>query len=148
MKDVDIIGSYWTLSGGALPHTDHEYSTFDFKDRVQSAARAGFKGIGLWHADLEYILRTRTLKEMKQILDDNGIKHLELEFLTDWFWEDERRKASDKNRKMLMEAAEGAEGEPLAPPLPPLPPLPAPPAPSDPRPTRGRAWSGFSSRSG
>jgi len=106
MQDVDIIASYWTLSGGALPHTDHEYSTFDFKERVVSAAKAGFKGIGLWHADLEYVLRRRSLKEMKQILDDNGIKHLELEFLTDWFWEDDRRKASDKNRKMLLEAAE------------------------------------------
>jgi hypothetical protein len=30
--------------------------------------------------------QTRSLKEMKTILDDNGMKYLELEFLTDWFW--------------------------------------------------------------
>lgn len=109
MRDVDILGSYWTLAGGAYPHTDHEYSVFDFKDRVEAAAKAGFKGIGLWHADLEHTLKSRSLKEMKQILDDNGIIHLELEFLTDWFLDGERRKKSDETRKMLMEAAEVLE---------------------------------------
>ena len=33
-----------------------EYSTFDFKDRVQAVAKAGFKGMGIWHADLDHIL--------------------------------------------------------------------------------------------
>jgi len=107
MRDVDILGSYWTLAGGAYPHTDHEYSVFDFKDRVEAAAKVGFKGIGIWHADLEHTLKTRSLKEMKQILDDNGIVHLELEFLTDWFLDDPgRRSKSDQTRKMLMDAAE------------------------------------------
>jgi sugar phosphate isomerase/epimerase len=107
MRDVDILGSYWTLAGGAYPHTDHEYSVFDFKDRVEAAAKVGFKGIGIWHADLEHTLKTRSLKEMKQILDDNGIVHLELEFLTDWFLDDhERRRKSDQTRNLLMEAAE------------------------------------------
>ena len=107
MRDVDILGSYWTLAGGAYPHTDHEYSVFDFKDRVEAAGKVGFRGIGIWHADLEHTLKTRPLKEMKQILDDNGIVHLELEFLTDWFMDDpERRSKSDQTRGMLMEAAE------------------------------------------
>lgn len=109
MREVDILGSYWTLAGGAYPHTDHEYSVFDFKERVEAAARAGFKGIGLWHADLEHTLKTRPLKEMKRILDDNGIVHLELEFLTDWFETGEKKKKSDETRKMLMEAAEVLE---------------------------------------
>ena len=109
MRDVDILGSYWTLAGGAYPHSDHEYSVFDFKERVEAAARAGFKGIGLWHADLEHTLKTRPLKEMKRILDDNGIAHLELEFLTDWFETGDKKKKSDETRKMLMEAAEVLE---------------------------------------
>lgn len=106
MREVNILGSYWTLAGGAYPHTDHEYSVFDFRDRVEAAAKAGFKGIGLWHADLEHTLKSRSFNEMKQILDDNGIIDVELEFLTDWFLEDERRKKSNETRKMLMEAAE------------------------------------------
>ena len=105
MTQPELLASYWTISA-ALPHSDHEYSRFDFKDRVESAARAGFKGIGLWHADLDHVLKTRSLREMKSILDDNGIKHLELEFLTDWFLDDERRKESDIRRTRLLLAAE------------------------------------------
>lgn len=107
MKQVDIIGSYWTIAGGAYPHTDHEYTVFDFKDRVEALTQAGFTGMGLWHADLERILQKYSLEEMKSIFDDNGIQHIELEFLIDWFLDDPVRKAeSDRMRALLMEAAE------------------------------------------
>ncbi|MFY9529591.1 MAG: sugar phosphate isomerase/epimerase [Candidatus Acidiferrales bacterium] len=106
MKNVELLASYWTIAGGALPHTDREYSPFDFKDRVEAAAKAGFKGMGIWHADLAHILERRSLQEMKQILDDNNIKHLELEFLTDWFLDSEQKKQSDIRKKMLLTAAE------------------------------------------
>jgi sugar phosphate isomerase/epimerase len=105
-KNVELLASYWTISCG-IPHTDREYSPFDFRDRAESAARAGFKGFGLWHADLEHLLKTRSLREMKQILDDNGITHIELEFLTDWFLQGERKKQSDTRKKLLLDAAEG-----------------------------------------
>jgi sugar phosphate isomerase/epimerase len=106
--NVDLLASYWTISCG-LPHTDKEYSPFDFRDRVESAARAGFTGFGIWHADLEHVLRKHTLKEMKQILDDNGIKHVELEFLTDWFLGGERKKQSDICKALLLDAAEALQ---------------------------------------
>ena len=104
-QSVELLASYWTIAGGALPHTDREYSPFDFKDRVEAAAKAGFKGIGLWHADLAHILERYTLPEMKQILDGNGMKYLELEFLTDWFVDGEQKKLSDQRKRMLMRAA-------------------------------------------
>jgi sugar phosphate isomerase/epimerase len=105
LDNVELLASYWTISAG-LPHTDLEHSPFDFEDRVQSAARAGFKGFGIWHSDLEHVLRTRTLKEMKQILDNNGIKHVELEFLLGWFTDGEAKKKSDAQKRMLLTAAE------------------------------------------
>jgi len=43
---------------------------------------------------------------MKRILDDNGIVHIEVEWLLDWFCTDARRKASDATRELLFEAAE------------------------------------------
>jgi sugar phosphate isomerase/epimerase len=104
-NNVELLASYWTISGG-VPHTDREYSPFDFRDRVESAAKAGFKGFGIWHSDLDHVLEKRSLKEMKQILDDNGIKHIEIEFLTDWFLEGERKKKSDIQRAKLLKAAE------------------------------------------
>jgi sugar phosphate isomerase/epimerase len=106
MNTIELLASYWTIAGAAFPHTDHEYSPFDFQDRVESAARAGFQGIGLWHADLDHILEYRSLKDMKQILDDNGMKHLELEFLADWFLEGEPKRQSDIRKKKLLTAAQ------------------------------------------
>jgi sugar phosphate isomerase/epimerase len=103
---VALLASYWTIAGGALPHTDHEYSPFDFRDRVEAAAKAGFKGFGIWHADLDHILETRSLAEMKLIFEDNGIENVELEFLTDWFLEGERKQHSDRQRQKLLRAAE------------------------------------------
>jgi sugar phosphate isomerase/epimerase len=103
---VDLLGSYWTLAGGAEPHTDKDYSPWDFKDRVEAAARVGFKGVGIWHSDLANTLKKRNLKEIKQILDDNGMKNVELEFLMDWFLDGEKKKESDIAKKFLLDAAE------------------------------------------
>ncbi len=105
-NEVELIASYWTLAGTAIPHTGPEHSSFEFKERVEAAARAGFKGIGLWHADLEHVLKRRSLAEMRRILDDNGMKYVELEFLVDWFLDGERREQSNVRRALLLEAAE------------------------------------------
>ncbi len=102
-NDVELMSLYWTTAG-VLPGVG-EISRFDFKDRVEAAARAGFKGIGLWHTDLEHILCHRSLEEMKMILDDNGIKHVELEFLTDWFLDGARKAESDGRKGRLLEAS-------------------------------------------
>ena len=100
---IELMNLFWT-SAGIFPGAA-EISRFDFKDRVEAAAWAGFKGIGIWHTDLEHILQQRSLKEMKTILDDNGIKYLELEFLTDWFLTGAKKAESDKWKKMLLEAS-------------------------------------------
>jgi sugar phosphate isomerase/epimerase len=112
MKNVELIASYWTLAGGGLPHTDREYSTFEFKERIEAAARAGFKGVGLWHSDIEHVLKSYTLPQMKRILDDNGMKYIEIEFLADFFHSpgEKKRVDSDKTRKLLFEAAEQLGG--------------------------------------
>ncbi|MGC1460172.1 MAG: sugar phosphate isomerase/epimerase family protein [Steroidobacteraceae bacterium] len=102
---IDLLASYWTLAVGAVPHTGPEYSAVEFRVRVEQAAKAGFTGIGLWHADLEHTLRRHTLAEMKKILHDNGIRHVELEFLTGWFNDGEEKLKSDVTKQLLFEAA-------------------------------------------
>ncbi len=111
-RNVELIASYWTLAGGALPHSQAEFSTFEFRRRIEAAARSGFKGVGLWHADLEHVLKSYSLPEMKRILTDNGMQYVEIEFLVDWFIDpaDARRKASDRRRQLLFEAAAGLGG--------------------------------------
>jgi sugar phosphate isomerase/epimerase len=53
------------------------------------------------------VLETRTLTDVAVLLEDNGLKYLELECLMDWFLpaDDERRQASDKTRQLLFEAS-------------------------------------------
>ena len=104
----DLIGNYWTISGPVEVHFGREWSLFDLRDRCAHAARVGFKGIGIWHADLEHMLANgQTLAGIRSVLDEYGMRDIELEFLGDWFLEpgDERRAASDKTRALLWEAA-------------------------------------------
>jgi sugar phosphate isomerase/epimerase len=103
----DLIVLYWTTSGPVEVHFGREWSLFDLRDRCEQAARVGFRGIGLWHADLEHVLETRTLREVRAILEEHGLDQLELEFLGDWFLDpqDDRRRASDERRALLFEAA-------------------------------------------
>lgn len=105
-SDVDLLASYWTLAVGAEPHTDHEFSTSSFEERVASAAKAGFTGFGIWHADLEHTLARLSLPDMRRVLDDHGIRHVELEFLSDWFLDGEPKRRSDERKRFLFEAAE------------------------------------------
>jgi len=104
MNNPELTVAYWTIAG-AFPWVEPEYSRFNFRDRVEAAARAGFCGLGIWHSDLDHILKKQTLQEMKRILDGNGIKYLELEFLVDWFMDGELKRQSDFRRNKLLTAA-------------------------------------------
>ncbi len=98
---------YWTVSGPVDVHYGREWSLFDWSDRCAEAAKAGFRGIGLWHADVEHQLRTRTLREMRAIFDDAGLQYLEVEFLADFFVDrgEPARAASDRLRSQLFATA-------------------------------------------
>jgi sugar phosphate isomerase/epimerase len=110
-KEIELLGLYWTTSGPTEAHGVREWSLFDWADRCAQAAKVGFAGLGIWHTDLEHILESRSLAEIKQAFDEAGLKHLELEFLMDWWFDEgtDERKASDEQRKLLLEAA-GALG--------------------------------------
>jgi len=106
-RDDDLLACYWTVSGPVEVHVGREWSLFDFGDRCAAAAKSGFRGIGLWHADLEHVLETYSLDEMARIMADHGLDLLELEFLMEWFLDpsDERRVESDRTRELLWDAA-------------------------------------------
>jgi sugar phosphate isomerase/epimerase len=106
-NEIELMGAYWTTAGPTQPHQGQEWSDFDFADRCAEAAKVGMKGIGIWHADLAHILETRSLKELKGLLDDHGLAYLELEFIWGFFEDEgsEGRKESDELRDLLLEAA-------------------------------------------
>jgi sugar phosphate isomerase/epimerase len=78
----------------------------EFRHRVEIAAKAGFSAMGFWHADLIENRQRHGFREMKQILSDNGIVVIEVEWLLDWYCTDHRRVASDGIRRLLLDAAE------------------------------------------
>jgi sugar phosphate isomerase/epimerase len=102
---VQLANAYWTSAGPVEVHFGREWSLFDFAERCAQAADTGFVGLGLWHADIEHQLESRSFEDMRRDLDNNGLRCFELEFLWDWFVDDDDRPAADKTRKMLFEAA-------------------------------------------
>jgi len=105
--EIELVALYWTVAGPVDIHAGREWSTFDWRERCAQAERVGFRGLGLWHADVTHQLQTRTLPEMKAIFDDAGLRYLEVEFLAN-FWMppgSPERIASDELRTQLFETA-------------------------------------------
>ena len=86
-----------------------EVSPFDFRDRVEMAHKVGFRGVGFIHADIMAVAERLGFPTMKQILDDNGMKYVEVEIIGDWFTDGEKRKQSDLVRRDLLVAAEALD---------------------------------------
>lgn len=101
---VQLMNLFWSAAG--IFPGDAEISPFTFEDRVKATAKAGFAGFSFWHTDLEAILKGHPLSEIKRILDDHGLTTFEVEFIEDWFLDGDRRAASDKRRRWLLEASE------------------------------------------
>ena len=56
MGEIELLDLYWTSAGPVEVHQGREWSTFDWRDRCAQAARVGFAGLGLWHADVSHQL--------------------------------------------------------------------------------------------
>src|SRR6516225_2578594 len=102
----DLIASSYTLSGAPV----FERPRFSFAERVAAAAKAGFAGIGVAIEDYA-ACRERGMSdaEMRRILDDHGIRAAELEFLQNWWHDDERGRRARANEDLFYAAA-GALG--------------------------------------
>jgi sugar phosphate isomerase/epimerase len=99
----DLIASSYTLSGAPV----FEPPRFSFAERAAAAARAGFGGIGVAIEDYAACReRGMTDQEMRRILDDNGIRATELEFLQDWWHDDERGRRARTNEDLFYAAAD------------------------------------------
>lgn len=108
---IELLAAFFTLGGDVYPFGPTEISPIPFKDRVEAAAKVGYKGMGLIHADVQATAAQIGLKEMKRIIDDNDIKYLEYEFLSGWYLDGERRAKSDVMRTEMLEVAQRLESE-------------------------------------
>ncbi|MBC2637770.1 MULTISPECIES: sugar phosphate isomerase/epimerase [unclassified Rhodococcus (in: high G+C Gram-positive bacteria)] len=107
MSKIDLIAGTWTTAGDAdAGNAENDRSPHSFQERIEVAAKAGFTGVGVGYLDLLDAEEQYGFSTLKSVLADNGIEHLELEFLENWFLTDDRRPAADKVRADMLRAAE------------------------------------------
>ncbi|WP_168702465.1 sugar phosphate isomerase/epimerase family protein [Gordonia paraffinivorans] len=107
MSDIGLIAGTWTTAGAAnAGYGNDDRSPHDIKERIEVAAQAGFNGFGIGYLDLLDAEKQFGFPTFKNILTDNGMKYLELEFLDNWFVTDDRRVAADQVRADMFRAAE------------------------------------------
>lgn len=103
---IELIAACWTTGGDCVPLPGREVSPLPLHDRIEAAARAGFAGFGIVHHDLAHYLDAgHTLPELRQRLIDAGIRHVQLEFLVDWWLPADEQVASEPDTRLLLEAS-------------------------------------------
>jgi sugar phosphate isomerase/epimerase len=106
MSAVELLAGTWTTAGAANAGADDDRSPHTFRERVEVAAHAGFAGVGLGYMDLLEAEKQYGYQTMRTILDDNGLRHFEIEMLLNWFVTDERRAEANTRRFEMLRAAE------------------------------------------
>jgi sugar phosphate isomerase/epimerase len=106
MTADEFLATCWTTAGDAAPDEEDQRSPLNLRERVEAARDAGFTGFGLLYADLVEAEREYGLAGVRSLFEGNGISHVELELLTDWWADGPRRTASDAVRSGLLRAVE------------------------------------------
>ncbi|MEU9448824.1 sugar phosphate isomerase/epimerase [Streptomyces sp. NPDC048277] len=106
MSTEALLATCWTTAGDAAPGRGDGRSPLSLRERAEAAGAAGFTGFGLLHTDLAEAERAYGLAGVRSLFEDNGLRHIELELLTDWWADGPRRAASDAVRRDLLRAAE------------------------------------------
>ncbi|MGW0869234.1 sugar phosphate isomerase/epimerase family protein [Streptomyces sp. NPDC002740] len=106
MTADEFLATCWTTAGDAAPDREEQRSPLSLRERVEAACDAGFTGFGLLYGDLVEAERAYGLAGVRSLFEDNGISHIELELLTDWWADGPRRAASDTVRAGMLRAVE------------------------------------------
>jgi sugar phosphate isomerase/epimerase len=102
----ELLATCWTTAGDAAPSRADQCSPVPLRERIEAAAAAGFTGFGVLAVDLTVAEREHGLSGIHAMLADNGLVHLELEGLPDWWSTGPARARSDEVRRFMLTAAE------------------------------------------
>ena len=102
----ELLATCWTTAGDAAPSREDWRSPVPLRQRIEAAAAAGFTGFGVLAVDLVVAEREHAWSGIRSMLADNGIVHLELEGLPDWWSGGLERARSEEPRRFLLTAAE------------------------------------------
>lgn len=104
MKTREFVCSSHTISG-VIPGSPVA-SRHGFSERVEACAAAGYTGMCLHFRDYaEQRAKGFGDGELRAILDAHGMKHVSVEFLTDWFMDGEAGAVSRRNEETAFRAA-------------------------------------------
>lgn len=101
----ELVASCWTSAGNVAPLAQSETSPVPLADRVEAIASTGWSGLGLAHDDLAVARATLGLPALRRLIDDAGLRYIEVELLSDW-WDESLARDWRPKFALLLEAAE------------------------------------------
>ncbi|MBK1787175.1 sugar phosphate isomerase/epimerase family protein [Prauserella cavernicola] len=102
----ELIAACWTTAGACDAMGPDDRSPVPIRERVAAAVAAGFAGFGIGYLDLMEVERTVGFAAFRALLDEYGVRYLELEVLDQFHSTGETRARSDAKRADLLRAAE------------------------------------------
>lgn len=102
---AELIATSWTSAGDVRPGTGRDVSPVPIEHRIELVAAAGYDGIGLGLPDLEHAAHALGWPTLRRRIEAAGLRHVEVEFLDDWWIDGPRRRRSDAARAALLVAA-------------------------------------------
>lgn len=106
-----LLATCWTSAGNVRPGITPDQSPHRIEDRIRAVAETGYASIGIEHADLVIARDTIGLPSLRRLIRDAGLVRTEIEFIDDWYTAGERRAASDKRRRDLLEMGAALEAD-------------------------------------
>lgn len=101
----ELVASCWTSAGAVAPLQVPETSPVPIADRVEAIASTGWSGFGIAHDDLAAVRSTLGFPALRSLIDDAGLRHIEVELLTGW-WDESLSHQWRPQFDLLLEAAE------------------------------------------
>ncbi|MFE4835798.1 sugar phosphate isomerase/epimerase family protein [Arthrobacter sp. NPDC056691] len=101
----ELVASCWTSAGNAAPLQNPETSPVPIAERLEAIASTGWSGFGLAHDDLAEARATLGFPALRGLIDDAGLRYVEVELLTDW-WDESLAPDWRPKFDLLLEAAE------------------------------------------
>ncbi|MEW1823812.1 sugar phosphate isomerase/epimerase family protein [Arthrobacter sp. NPDC080031] len=101
----ELIATCWTSAGNIAPLNTPEISPVPIGERLEAIASTGWAGFGLAYDDLVAARDTIGFSGLKNLIDQAGFRHVEVELLTNW-WDDSLSHEWMPQFELLLDAAE------------------------------------------